>query len=263
MVNHAHNIWSCSVPNTYDANESAPILFLLLLVVSFSSQAQQNLFNAPSGDLTPRSELFYQHQINLYSPSLWDSKIHLVYGLGKKWDAGINFVDLPIDWSQGLQFSKNDLFKPYYPVLMATAQKQWELSKRWDMNIGTQAGINVGAEPGRTQFLFWNYSSIRYHLKRSFVIGGLYQTNSNYVGEANDPVGYWFGYQIDLNDRWLLIGDFTSGDHKKSGSTLGIVYNLSNRVQLCLAGLFGFPNSKNRNGFVFELNVFTYNYHNN
>ena len=109
MVNHAHNIWSCSVPYNYDVNESAAILFLLLLVVSFPSLAQQNLFNAPSGDLTPRSELFYQHQINLYSPSSWDSKMHLVYGLGKKWDAGINFVDLPIDWSQGLQFSKTNL----------------------------------------------------------------------------------------------------------------------------------------------------------
>ncbi len=231
--------------------------FLFLLVVSFSAQAQQNLFNVPSGDFTSRKELFYQHQINFYSTSSWESKMHMVYGLGKKWDVGVNFVDLPMDWSQGLQFSKNDQFKPYYPVLMATAQKQWELTKHWDMNIGTQAGTNVG---GSTHFLYWNYSGIRYHMKPGTVIGGLYQTNANYSGEAAALIGYWLGYQIQLNDQWLLMGDFTSGDHKKSGTTLGIVYNLSKRVQLSGAGLLGFPNSKNHNGFVFELNLFSYDY---
>ncbi len=234
--------------------------FLLLLVVSFSAQAQQNLFNVPSGDLTSRKELFYQHQLNFYSASSWESKIHLVYGLGKKWDAGVNFVDLPMDWSGGLQFSKNDQYKPYYPALMATAQKQWQLSKRSELNIGTQAGSNVPVGSGRNQFLFWNYSGVRYHLKHGFIIGGVYQTNANYVGEANSYVGYWLGFQIDLSERWQLMGDLTSGTHKKSGSTLGIVYNLSNRVQLCGAGLLGFPNSINKNGFVFELNVFTYDY---
>ena len=235
-------------------------LFVLIVVISFSSQAQQNLFNAPSGDLTPRKDFFYQHQINFYSASSWESKVNLVYGLGKKWDVGVNFVDLPIEWSKGLQFSKNDQVKPYYPILMATAQKQWELSKRWDVNIGTQAGPNLAAQSGRTHFSYWNYSGIRYHNKQVFVIGGLYQTNSNYVGEANALAGYWLGYEIHLNDRWLLMGDFISGDHKKSGSTLGIVYNLSNRVQLCGAGSLAFPNSNNPNGFVFELNVFSYDY---
>ena len=237
-------------------------LFLFMMVASFS-QAQQNLFNVPSGDLTPRNELFYQHQINFYSLTSWDSKIHLAYGLGRKWDIGVNFVDLPINWSHGLKFLKNDRSKPYYPVLMATAQKQWDISKRLELNLGTQVGSNFPAESGYTQFAYWNYSGIRLHLKQGFVIGGFYQTNSNYVGEANPLAGYWLGYQIDLSDRWLLTGDFTSGNHAKSGSTLGIVYNLSNRIQLCGAGLFGFPNSNNRNGFVFELNVFTYNYHNN
>ncbi|MBY0432787.1 MAG: hypothetical protein K2U26_01625 [Cyclobacteriaceae bacterium] len=242
------------------------IVYLLLLVAAtFSASAQQNLFNVPSGDMTPAREGFYQHQINIYSWQAQESKVHLTYGLGKKWDIGVNFVDLPLKWNNGLRLGRNDdpFNKPLYPVLMFTAQKQWILSEKWDVNIGTQAGPNL-ASGGSTSLAYWNYAGARYHFPKSlgFVIGGIYQSTPSYIGGNQEQVGYWFGYEYHLNHRWQLMGDLVSGQNKKSNATFGIVYNLSDKVQLCFARLFSFPNQTLASGFVFELNVFTYKYNN-
>ena len=66
-------------------------IFLFTIVTINKIQAQQNLFNIPSGDITPKGKLFYQHQINTYR-NKFESKGHFVYGLGKGWDVGANLV---------------------------------------------------------------------------------------------------------------------------------------------------------------------------
>lgn len=237
------------------------IIVVFLFSLSLLSHAQQNLFNVPSGDITPIDQGFYQHQINFYSCQLQESKVHLTYGLGKNWDIGINLVDLPIIWNNGFALGYNDdpQDKPLYPVLMATAQKQWTLTEKWAINLGTQIGPNL-ARGGTTDLSFWNYAGIRYHITQGFLIGGLYQSGPNYIGGNEDHVGYWLGYEYHLTERWFLMGDLISGRHKKSSSTIGIVYNLSNKVQLCLARLFSFPGTSTPSGFVLEVNVFTYKY---
>jgi hypothetical protein len=58
--------------------------------------AQQNLFNIPSGDITPTGEWFYQHQLNFYEIDDLETKSHFVYGIAEGWDVGINFIDLPL-----------------------------------------------------------------------------------------------------------------------------------------------------------------------
>jgi hypothetical protein len=52
-------------------------LLLLLLGTYAPMFAQQNLFNIPSADITPKGKVFYQHQINLYSDR-FESKGHFV-----------------------------------------------------------------------------------------------------------------------------------------------------------------------------------------
>ena len=53
--------------------------------------SQQNLFNIPSGDITPKNKIFYQHQFNVYNSNL-DSKSHFVYGIGNGFDIGCNLI---------------------------------------------------------------------------------------------------------------------------------------------------------------------------
>ena len=57
-----------------------------------------------------------------------------------------------------------------------------------------------------------------------------------------------------------LMGDFVSGQNKKSVSTLGGVYNISKRLQLCVAGLLAFPNQELSNGGVIEINWYGYDF---
>ncbi|MFM7851975.1 MAG: hypothetical protein ACKO96_08665, partial [Flammeovirgaceae bacterium] len=195
-----------------------------------------------------------------------ESKSHLVYGLGNQWDAGFNFVDLPVSLKRGTSlFSTNDnpAKKPLYPLLLGTLQKQFNLSDHLQINVGTQAGGNIPASD-EFRFAYMNYALLRYNLPnhKGFFIAGPYHANDVFFGPSStgQHIGWKFGYEIPINDRFYLMGDFVSGQNKKSVSTFGGVYNLSKRVQLCLAALLAFPNEKLTKGAVFELNWYTYNF---
>lgn len=67
---------------------------------------------------------------------------------------------------------------------------------------------------------------------------------------------------MKLNGKWLLIGDFISGDHKKSQTVIGVGYNVSGKLQLILGTLLAFPNHRLNNGFVVEMNWHGWNFMN-
>lgn len=235
-------------------------LLLLFLLACFTPlQAQQNLFNIPSGDITPKGKLFYQHQLNLYAFTEFESKSHLVGGLGRGWDAGLNLVDLPLDVRHPRVVSINDnrSRKPLYPLLMATLQKQWEPSEKLKLNIGTQAGTNLSSNTRNKKFAYFNYALLRGRvLSRINWVLGAYHTNNTFVGKERQHFGAMVGYEIPLSDRFSLMGDFISGRHKKAQTTIGGFYTLNKRVQLCMAALLDYPHGQKNHGVVLELNVF-------
>jgi hypothetical protein len=236
-------------------------IFLLLFI---NSRAQQNLFNIPSGDINPKSELFYQQQFNFYKVNQLESKTHLVYGLGRRWDAGVNLVDLPVNLSGGPVFTHNDSTtrKPLYPVLLFTLQKQWEVSSQFEVNVGTQVGTNLTDDIRNSKPIFFNYAITRWTPnKHLHLVGGLYHTNDNYVGgSASHVAGFMLGYEYKITKKLLLMGDFISGNHKKSTTVLGGGYTFGDRVQLFVGALLGFPNRQLQNGVVLELNWFGWNF---
>jgi hypothetical protein len=143
------------------------LLLISGLLCSISVHAQQNLFNIPSGDITPKNKFFYQHQFNFYALNDLESKSHVVYGVGKGWDLGINFVDLPLKFGDGSLVSFNDdsKRKPLYPVLMFTLQKQLVIKEgQWFLNIGTQTGANLSDEFANKRLATMNYSLVRWLL---------------------------------------------------------------------------------------------------
>lgn len=83
------------------------ILNLLLIITGFAN-AQQNLFNIHSGDITQKGNLFYQYQLNFYSLNELERKPHLLVGLGNGWDAGLNLVDLPLQINNPISIAYND-----------------------------------------------------------------------------------------------------------------------------------------------------------
>jgi hypothetical protein len=241
-------------------------LYLLIFVCSSQLFGQQNLFNIPSGDITPKGKFFYQHQFNFYSANELESKSHIVYGAGKGWDLGVNFVDLPLSFGQGgriVSFNDNSKRKPLYPLLMFTLQKQFVLkAEHWFINVGTQIGPNLSNEFSNKRIAAMNYALIRWQpSKKGYLIAGPYHTNDVFVGgPPKNNFGLMFGYEYRLNDKWLLMADFISGSHKKSQTVIGGGYNVSHKLQLFLGGLLAFPNNKLDNGVVLEINWYGSNF---
>lgn len=240
------------------------VVSLALLVVAVESKAQQNLFNIPSGDITPKSKLFYQHQINSYSLKDYESKSHLVFGLGKGWDMGVNLVDMPIRFLEDSSLvGLNDVNTrtPLYPFLMATLQKQFKLNEKLLLNVGTQAGPNVTNRLNRLSVAHFTYSTLKWYASpKAHIVVGPYVTNGIYVGGPSNSAGWMCGYEIEVTDDFMLMGDFVSGDHKKSVSTFGFVYDVGKRAQVCVAALLPFPNRELSRGVVFELNLFSWDW---
>jgi hypothetical protein len=55
-------------------------------------QAQQNLFNVPSTDITQKGQWFFQQQFNFLTASLGSSNTTLDYGLGHPLEIGLRDV---------------------------------------------------------------------------------------------------------------------------------------------------------------------------
>jgi hypothetical protein len=233
---------------------------VVMLLICSSVIAQQNLFNIPSGDITKKNNVFYQHQFNIYDTK-FESKGHFVYGLGRGWDIGVNLVGKGVGFNPRLDFLTNDnpLVGALAPHLMPTLQKQFQLLKNLDVNFGTQTGINLADAWNAKELAYFHYGIGVFHFMdhKSRLIGGLYHTNRNFVGEGT-RTGLLVGYEIKVAPRTYLMGDWISGDNESSAAVIGGMYNVTKRFQLCAGVLI--PNTGNENspGFVLELNFFAW-----
>lgn len=239
-------------------------LMIAIVCLADLCLGQQNLFNIPSGDITPKNKFFYQHQLNFYSVSDFESKSHLVYGLGKGWDVGLNLVDVPIhivDEKSTVGFNDYKGRKPLYPLLMVTAQKQFALNEHLFVNLGTQIGPNLTTRLQNKRVAHFTYSTIRWQpFNRGFLIAGPYYSNHVFTGGPQHTFGWMVGYEIPITKNFALMGDLISGQHKKSVSTVGAVYNIGQRTQLCVAALIPYPNEILPDGLVIELNIFGWDF---
>lgn len=241
------------------------ILFLLLS--TNLSWAQQNYFNIPSGDITQPGKVFYQHQINVYSLNKMESKSQLVVGIGRNWEIGFNIVDLPLNFdgaSKILGSNDDPSAMPLYPLAMFTLQKQFRLNETIGFNLGTQAGANLTGEAANVRFAHFTYALIEYHVpdKGHWTVG-TYVSNEVYTGSPGNVIGWIAGFDFPISRHFWLMGDIVSGNNKKSLTTLGGVYNIGHRVQICAAGLFPFPNRSLQGGMVLELNLYGWNWDEN
>jgi hypothetical protein len=225
-------------------------------LLSIAAKGQQNLFNIPSGDITPKGKVFYQHQLNTYPTSL-ESKGHFVYGLGKGWDAGVNVVGKSFRFSPRWQFQANDqrTYGPLQPVVMGTLQKQFVLSNHLNLNVGTQMGTNLTNRAEYKAFHQFTYGLASYHFGPGRkLLAGPYVTNAAYVGPGNHA-GIIAGYEWKLTDKWYLMGDWISGRHSQSVGVFGAMFWPFKHVQFCGGLLVPNANVPGPNGFVFEINI--------
>lgn len=240
-------------------------IFLILFFNSFSNlSAQQNLFNIPSGDITPKKKFFYQHQLNFYSGK-FESKSHFVYGLGKGWDIGFNLINSAFAMKKGhwFEFQEQPITEtPLQPVALFTAQKSFKVTDKFQLNVGTQLGSNINRYTDNLRFAHYTYSvgllEIFNHWKITF---GGYYSNDILKGRGNDA-GILLGYDIPIvPHKFYLMGDFISGNNSQGMSVIGLMVPASKRLQFCLGAIV--PNINNKQGsygIVFELNLLGWDY---
>ncbi len=240
--------------------------FLFIIFYHFFAllSAQQNLFNIPSGDITPEKKAFYQHQLNFYEGK-FESKSHIVYGLGKGWDIGFNLINSGFSLKKGqlFQFEQGPISEtPLQPIALFTAQKSFKISEKFHFNIGTQVGSNINRYSDNLRFAHYSYGvgllEVFNHWKLTF---GGYYSNDIIKGRGNDA-GILLGYEIPIvPHKFYLMGDFISGNNSQAVSVIGLMVPASKKVQFCLGAIIpNMNNQKGNYGVVFELNLLGWDY---
>jgi hypothetical protein len=102
---------------------------------------------------------------------------------------------------------------------------------------------------------------VKWHpIEQGYVVIGGYQANAVIIGGAEDQIGLIAGFEYKLSPQFLLMGDFISGDHKKSQTVLGGGVNVNNYLQVFVGKLFDFPNGDLDSGIVLEINLYGWDF---
>lgn len=243
---------------------------LLLLLVSLTAQAQQNLFNVPSSDITPENRLFFQQQVNFYhNEVVFNSTFS--YGLGHNAEIGVNLLGWQARgdfWRQG--FAHNDDpsdGEPLYPFIMLNAQKAFPLTKTFKLSLGTQVGNNVLTDWQHVHLEAYGYvNAVREFLRtHTKLILGLYAGDNDFIGNESSNglfphdhslsrLGIQTGIeQAIVPHKLLFIADFISGQHSFGQSVFGLAYNLTPKWVLSAGYQVANPFSQTSNGVVLEV----------
>jgi len=211
-------------------------------------QAQQNLFNVPSAEITPQNSLFFQQQFNFNSSTKSNTTISA--GLGHDFEIGMNVFDLV------LIPERITPVNPASSQVLFNMQKAFELDEHFKLGLGTQIGQttpepNIGVRLANFSWLT-GVSTLPAELGKVFV--GAYFANETYRTGGGDPFGFMLGYDIPIiKDRFSLQGDYISGRSGMSVAVIGGVIQLSEKWQLSLGGQLPSPGSHNPYGAVMEL----------
>lgn len=220
-----------------------PILIWLIFPWCGSGQAQQNLFNVPSADVTAEDELFFQQQMGL-AASVLSSHTTLSYGLGNDFEIGANVFN--VDLHSG----------PNEPLFLFNFQKGFSVTKSYKISIGTQIGASVPLRvPEKRVSRFANFSYLSSSLdleNRGKYYLGIYYVNKSYAG--GNAAGLMAGLDYPLMERKVhLMGDFVSGKNAMSVAVLGAVFYMPRNWIFSMGAQLPSPGSKNHYGMVFEL----------
>lgn len=238
------------------------ILSLLLFVgVVTEAEGQQNLFNMPTSDITVKSKLFFQQQINLLNDGTAMLNSTFCYGLGGDFEVGFNVLGIFLNPSYpGVVETNSDISNPpVYPYFTINLQKALTLSKTFKVALGTQAGYSVGMHFGNFTYLNVVTAIPRYHLK---LITGVNHGSESFLGPGDlnplfsssfDPIGYQVGLEQEiLKEKLMLQAEHISGEHTLGVSVLGLGYHLTDHWILSAGYQFSSAGNNTPNSVIVE-----------
>jgi len=239
---------------------------LLLQWGGQTAWAQQNLFNIPSGEITPGRGVFYQHQLNLYSPQSLESKSHVVVGVGHGLEVGLNVVNVAVNLRPAekmLPLGDRWHGKPLGPLVLLTAQKGFSITPKLHASVGFQAGGNATPHTDHLRPAGMIYGLMLWQpAPRLKLTGGVGAANRYLLGTGRPVVGL-VGYEWKLSRRFWLMGDWIVGDVPSAVAVLGGLVNLGAHVQLCAGWMLPGPWTPQTVGhaLVLELNLLLWDTH--
>lgn len=235
------------------------LVSIALLVFASTAVAQQNLFNVPSGIITPKGEMFFQQQFNINSLS-GTSNSTFAFGLGDGWEAGLNLLNYYMyDKTKKTAADPDAPKAPGNPDLMLNVQKGFTVTDFWKTGIGTQAGLNPSMYHSDTHFQnysWWiNSFELEHHKEFGKWYAGLCYSNQAFSGQGH-RLATLVGVEIPIIENRLSFQcDGVLGNNDLCVMVLGGVYTFKNHWQLSLGAQVPSPASGNTHGVVIE---FTY-----
>ena len=206
---------------------------LLSLFPASNALAQLTIFNVSSSDITDTRKISVQQQFEIQDEI--ESSTTVTYGLGKKWEAGLNLINL--DYGvESRHIEKNDTSTviPFAPLLLANVQKAFELNDILSLGLGAVAGQNLTrAHAGK--FVYYTYANASAKLGNQDqyqIVAGTYYGNHRYLSDGPN-----FGFQTGIDaGLWYkklhFLADWISGSHGKGRLTVGLEVFLSKRLPL-------------------------------
>lgn len=245
--------------------------FYLILAIAASitfTQAQQNLFNVPSSEITKPSKILFQEQIN-FTAEDWQSNTIFSYGLGKNFEVGLNVLGLRFNPSfrDSVLLANDDIrIDPLHPAVLINVQKAFPVSEVLQFAIGTQTGTNIGS---RRALINYNYLNLVVDLEQTstrIIVGGHTFTKA-FAGDAegkersNATNSLFPGFQLGidqslLKDKLKFIADFISGKHMLGEISGGLEYVIHHQWDIALGYQLPNPHSLAQQGIIFQLTYF-------
>jgi hypothetical protein len=228
------------------------ICWLVILLPITKVSAQLTVFNVSSSTITDKQKISVQQQFEIQDEI--ESSTTLTYGLGKNWEVGLNLVNVDYNMkTKSLETNDSTTATPYAPLLLANAQKVFELNDVLSVGFGAIAGTNITSSHAR-KFVYYSYANLLAtagNQDQYQFAAGPYLSNHRYLSEGAN-----YGFQCAMDAAiWYkklhVIGDWISGYHQKGRLTVGIEIFLTQRLPLSLG--WQRSNVDGSQGAVFQL----------
>lgn len=215
-----------------------------------AANAQQTIFNVPTGDIISHGQVFGQQQVDVNDEI--SSSTTLDYGLGKGWEVGLNLQEIEL---ARIRQAEEDLQNPALPPLFtANLQKSWDmLPEELLFSLGTQQGIALGEKAlGRYAGMNWGILEVTNKVVEGLeLVAGVYQAHWNVVGNGDKFHGM-AGLEYQLLKPVHVSADWKGGNNQVGGATLGITLFALPKLPLSVG--YHFANSaRGREGLTFQL----------
>ena len=181
--------------------------------------AQQNLFNVPSAEITPKGGLFFQQQFNVNK--YIQSSTTIDYGLGRGYEVGLNVIGLPL-YDPTLGPNPSTVGRQQ-PDILVNGLKVFTISERARVGVGTQLGETAPLFTSSVQLANFTYGVGAFDLphERGTLYGGAFYANSAYRGGGH-PFGVLIGCDIPLIENKVhFMADYISGVTDLSVAVVG------------------------------------------